>query len=331
MTDRRLAILGWDDRVRPLLAPLEAYAGLCVAGVGDRGGTALVRARGATGAPCFQHPAEMLRRLDYDALLVASAEADAELAGTAAARGADLIALGDVLPGAALEAVATAAVRHGVALAIVRPLLRGAGFEAVADLLAETSPAELLSIEVHDQRPSQAILRDAVALALRTLQATPQRVTAAASGPAVEGIAAQLRDAGGGLATLAAVSGPRLLRVHASGEAGAIELEASAGGIELTEHSRDGATTTRRLDDADPATVEAEHVARALDGDATDLRFAHREAAVLGALESALATGQTHRVAEPGVRATLQLLEGGGAAPTPRAGHLHVLPAGRAS
>ena len=51
---------------------------------------------------------------------------------------------------------------------------------------------------------------------------------------------------------------------------------------------------------------------------------------MLGALESAIATGQTHHVAEPGVRATLHVLEGG-TQTSARTGRLQVVPAGRAS
>ena len=51
----------------------------------------------------------------------------------------------------------------------------------------------------------------------------------------------------------------------------------------------------------------------------------HREAAILGALESALGTGQTHHVADPGVRSTLRVLAGGGHGGSSPAGRLELL------
>ena len=330
MASIELATLGWDRRVERALPLLEAHAGCRLVGVGDRSGVALVRARAATGAPCFQHTAEMVRRLDYDALLIADPEAGAELANTAAARGAHLFAFGDALPSAALEAVATAAVRHGGALALLRPLLQSSGVAHVRALAAGDPSARptLLTLELQDRRRPESLLRDAVALAVRLLAAAPERVTAAATG--ADGIAAQLRDADGALATVLATTGPPAVRLLAYGASEAIELEDRDGAIELTVRTPDGAMTAQRLHDADPLALEATRVTTVLAGDAQDLRLAHREAAVLDALESALVTGQTHHVAEPGVRATLQLLEGG-TRTSARTGRLRVVPAGRAS
>ena len=332
MTSTELAVLGWDERVERVLPLLEAHAGCRLVGVGDRSGVALVRARAATGAPCFQHTAEMVRRLDYDALLITDPEAGAELANTAAARGADLFAFGDALPRAALEAFATAAVRHGVALALLRPLLQSSGVAHVRALAAGDPSARpaLLTLELQDRRRPEALLRDAVALAVRLLGAAPERVTAAATGASTDGIAAQLRDADGALATVLATTGPPAVRLLACDASEVIELEDRDGAIELTVRTPDGAMTAQRLHDADPLVLEATRVSTVLAGDAEDLRLAHRETAVLGALESALVTGQTHHVAEPGVRATLQLLDGG-TRTSARTGRLRVVPAGRAS
>ena len=44
-------------------------------GVADRRTASLIRARRATNASCFQHTAEMVRRLDYDALLIGGGRA----------------------------------------------------------------------------------------------------------------------------------------------------------------------------------------------------------------------------------------------------------------
>ena len=333
MTSTELAILGWKERVERVLPLLEAHAGCRLVGVGDRSGVALVRARAATGAPCFQHTAEMVRRLEYDALLITDPEAGAELANTAAAPGADLFAFGDALPGTALGALATAAVRHGVALALLRPLLQSSGVAHVRALAAGDPSARpaLLTPELQDRRRPESLLRDAVALAVRLLGAAPERVTATATGASTDGIAAQLRDADGALATVLATTSPPAVRLLACDASEVIELEDRAVAIlELTVRTPDGAMTAQRLHDADPLVLEATRVSTVLAGDAEDLRLTHREAAVLGALESALVTGQTHHVAEPDVRATLQLLEGG-TRTRARTGRLRVVPAGRAS
>ena len=189
-----LAVLGWSDRAERLLPQLHAQGGFTVAGVGDRSATALIRARQATNAPCFQHTAEMVRRLDYDALLIADGASGSDLAGAAAARGAQLIAVADALPAAALGAAATAAVRHGVALALSRPLLHEPAIEALLSLLEDDPdwrPA-LAGIELRGPRPVEEQLRDAVALASGLLATSPLRVTAAAA-PAANHLAAQLR------------------------------------------------------------------------------------------------------------------------------------------
>jgi hypothetical protein len=53
--------------------------------------------------------------------------------------------------------------------------------------------------------------------------------------------------------------------------------------------------------------------------------LAHREAAVLHALETSIASGQPATVEDLGTRSTLRLLTGGAGASTPRIGQLHVV------
>ena len=179
----RLAVLGWSDRTERLLSELRARGGYAVVGVGERSAAALIRARRATNAPCFQHTAEMVRRLDYDALLLADPAATEELASAAASRGAQLIAEAEALPAAALDALATAAVRHSVPLALARPLLRHPAIEALIALIggdAMWRPA-LVSLDLGGPRSTEAQVRDAVALATRLFADAPAQVTAASA------------------------------------------------------------------------------------------------------------------------------------------------------
>ena len=302
-----IAVLGWSDRAERLLPQLHAQGGFTVAGVGDRSATALIRARQATNAPCFQHTAEMVSRLDYDALLIADGASGVDLAGAAAARGARLIAVADALPAAALDAAATAAVRHGVALALSRPLLHQSAIEALLSL-PEDDPdwrPALAGVELRGPRPVEEQLRDAVALASGLLPASPLRVTAAAA-PAANHLAAQLRYGGEALVVIGVTADAE---EHAS-----IRIEAPSK-----------PPNVRQFAPEDTLAADAARIVATLAGDPADLRLAQREAAVLGALESALATGQTHHVAAPDVRATLRVLAGGADGVSAPSGRLRLL------
>ena len=323
-----LAVLGWSDRAERLLPQLHAQGGFTVAGVGDRSATALIRARQATNAPCFQHTAEMVRRLDYDALLIADGASGSDLAGAAAARGAQLIAVADALPAAALGAAATAAVRHGVALALSRPLLHEPAIEALLSLLEDDPdwrPA-LAGIELRGPRPVEEQLRDAVALASGLLATSPLRVTAAAA-PAANHLAAQLRYDEQALVVVGVTAD---VEQHAS-----IRIEAPAGVASATvPHDAPASLRTeapneppsvRQFAPEDTLAADAARIVATLAGDPADLRRAQRESAVLGALESALVTGQTHHVAAPDVRATLRVLAGGADGVSAPSGRLRLL------
>ena len=323
----QLAVLGWSDRIEQLLPLLEARAGMRLAGVGDRRTASLIRARRATNAPCFQHTAEMVRRLDYDALLIGGAEPAVELAATAAGRGADLLAEGDALSAEALDAVPPAAVRHGVALALVRPPLRSSGVEALSELLAsdpEWRPS-LVTMELSGPRSAAALLRDGVALSTRLLGTAPAHVSAALAG-GEDYIAAQLRYANGGLIALSArqAAAPGL-RVETAAPAGETRLSAVATGALFELRPAGGTPRGESHGGGDDLALEVEHILAALAGDGRDLQLAHREAAILAALESAIRTGQTHHVAESGVRSTLRLLDGGAHSPSAPAGDLHLV------
>jgi predicted dehydrogenase len=193
MPDRapRLAVLGWSDSVEQLLPQLCSLLGFSIVGVGDRSAAALIRARRSTNAPYFQHTAEMIRRLEYDVLLVADTDAAIELVPRAASRGAHLIGEASSLSASALDAVATAAVRRGVPLALARPLLRRPAVEAALQLVRDDARwrPSLVTIELGGPRAEEQQLRDAVALATRLVPEPPHQVTAAAA-PSARHVAA---------------------------------------------------------------------------------------------------------------------------------------------
>ena len=335
LLSKRIAVLGWGEAAERLVPSVAARADWRLVGVADQRGIALVRARRATGAACFQHPAEMLRRLDYDLLLIDDPEAS-ELGSIAASRGADLLVAGESMPAAALEELATAAVRHGGTLTVFRPLLRSHGVAQIAALGAVDAGwrPSYLAIDVQDEHGVEPQLRDAIALAMRLIGRAPERVTAAASGDREDpaAISVQLRFEDGALATIAATSGVETLRLRALAPNGELRVETIEGNGELASEVLSAAgekptTISEQLTNDDLDAIELEQVLQSIaDGDAEDLRSAHRDAAVLGAVESALITGQTHHVGEPDVRSTLQLIEGGAGGSAPRRGRLHIVP-----
>ena len=269
----------------------------------------------------------MVSRLDYDALLIADGASGVDLAGAAAARGARLIAVADALPAAALDAAATAAVRHGVALALSRPLLHQSAIEALLSL-PEDDPdwrPALAGVELRGPRPVEEQLRDAVALASGLLPASPLRVTAAAA-PAANHLAAQLGYGGEVLVVIGVTADAEehaSIRVEGAGVAtAAVPLDAPAS---LRVEAPSKPPNVRQFAPEDTLAADAARIVATLAGDPADLRLAQREAAVLGALESALATGQTHHVAAPDVRATLRVLAGGADGVSAPSGRLRLL------
>ncbi|MEX2229441.1 MAG: hypothetical protein WEB13_07355, partial [Dehalococcoidia bacterium] len=203
----RLALCGWTEEAPRLLRALQLRARLEAVAVGDRQAVQLVRARGATGLPCYQHVLEMLRTVDLDAVVITEAAAVEELANIAAARGVDLLLCGDAMTGSALEAAAEAARRHRVALAVIRPRLRSAGLAFLADLVAADASWQprFASVDVAGPAAAAVHLRTGVALIARLLPALPATAIGSVLDGAVDdayAIAAQLRGEG----MLAAIS-----------------------------------------------------------------------------------------------------------------------------
>lgn len=317
---RRLAICGWDDETPDILRALERYAGLLPAAIGDTRASHLVRARAETGLPCYQHVHEMLRSAEYDAVLLGASGALVDPAHTreAAEHGAMLLLRGGHTRGEALATAAQEALTHGTPLAVLRPLLRAAGVSFITDLV-RAEPAwrpTYVSIDVRATDDPVALLRDTVGLAARLVDATPSQVALSLAGAAPlepGALAAHLRYPGGALIQCAAH------RSVQSGQHVALTIEAPAGSIVVQstpEHSRimiatpTEAPQSSTLTEPDANDAEARRIGGGIGAD--DARFAHREAAIMRALEGSLETGYVHPVVSPDLRAALRVLPDSG-------------------
>lgn len=326
----RLALCGWTEDAPRLLRALQLRARLepVAVAVGDRHAVQLVRARGATGLPCYQHVLEMLRTVALDAVVITEAATAEELVDTAAAHGADLLLHGDAMNGAALEAAVDAARRHRVALAVLRPRLRSAGLTFLTDLVTADASWQPRFVTIDVAGPDSAMthLRTAVALIARLVPTLP----VAALGTVLDGnvdhgyaLAAQLRSTDGAFSAITAHSeAAPSLRLGFQSPAGSAELLCSAGGTStLTLTAPSGAAEGSTLRDADLLAEEAARVVAVRDGETHELLTVEREARILRALEGALATGHVTLV-DGHRRPDLQVLDGGARECERRRGHL---------
>ena len=232
---------------------------------------------------------------------------------------------------AALRSAATAAARHGVALAVLRPALRCAGYAFLTGLIAADDrwQPRFINLELRGDRPAPALLRDAVAAAARLLPEAPETVTVSAAGrdEEPEALVAHLRLPDGALASVTARRAPaeRML-LSTSAPAGSTDLVSAGSETELSVHPRGGASESSHLPGRDPDELEAARASAVRRGEAPDTLLAHRDAATLLAVEASLASGQTAAVRPPTTRAALRVLEGGRqTASTPATGRLQVV------
>lgn len=326
-----LAVCGWENDTLDLVTALRRHARLVPVAVGDPRPAQLVRARADTALPCYQHLSEMMRTAAYEAVLLHSTDVATRIAGSAAERGADLLLIGDQMSGAALGEATHAAVRHGVALAVIRPWLRRSGIAAFTRL-ARSEPAwspHFADIELRDDREASALLRDGVALTMRMLPEVPSQVAASVLGADVEhplAIVVHLRYADGRLITLSARTGDGpAVRGTIEAAGGHAELRSSGADAEVIVVAPGGSPQRSTLHDGDLLSAEAERVASARRGHALDAMFATREAATLVAIEEAITTGAVQAPVDPTVRASLRVLRGGGLGSAERRGELHLI------
>lgn len=328
---RRIAVYGWDEHSALLVQALERAGGLVAVAVGDRRAAALVRARQATGLPCYQHVLEMLRSADYDAALIGATAAAPQVAQQAAAHGAALLLVGDQAEGATLLQAAESALHHSVPLLVIRPRLQQVGLAFLFSLAAADSGwrPRFLDLSLSGAGAVPALLRDAVAIAGRLLPDLPAQAVASFLGnDAAEtaAIAAALRYPDGRLASLRARTGvEERLTLFADCALGVMELASAGTEATLTMTRRDGSRETTRMVDGDTLALEAARVRAALRGERGEALLVPRDGAVLRALEEALDSGNATAVVDRAPRANLHLVRGGGTAASPPRGELRLV------
>ncbi|MFN8638368.1 MAG: hypothetical protein U0360_02670 [Dehalococcoidia bacterium] len=315
---RTLAVYGWSDSTPALLEALRTRAELEAVAIGDERPAALARARTATGLAVFQHAREMARSARFDTLLLGAGEHAAEIAEVAAARGADLVAIGALASADVLSRASIAAHRFGVALTVLRPWLRDPALLEVGARLSFEPPA-LLLIDAAEPRPPMRLLRDLVAVATRVVGAPAIEVSASTleddeSAP----LTAHVRYASGRTVMLSArMALAPALRVLASSPERTLEARTISGCTVLEETpARSGVLPFAPVDRRAAVHREAARAVVAAEAE-SDAGFAPAEAALLGAIEHALAGS----FAEPVQLAPrpFQLLRGGRSVTGPRA------------
>ncbi len=328
----RLAVYGWDEDEPRLLDALQRDARFTLAAIGDRHASALVRARAATGRPCYQHALEMFRTARYDAALLASSEGAMQAAQAAANAGAAVLLLGECADGATIIEASEAALRARVPFALMRPRLQQAGLAFLVNLAASDVGWRPRFLDLTLAAPTGAteLSRDAIALANRLMQTTPSSVTGTALGDnefdGCDTVTAEFRYPEVRLASLRArTSTVERVSLFAECPLGELELRAEDGATTLTMSRRDGRRETSRLTDGDLFAAEAQRATRVIAGDASDALFAPRDGGVLLALERSILTGQVALVEEPSSRSHFVLMEGHAVAPSQRLGHLRLV------
>ena len=330
----RLAVYGWDDEAARLLDALQSAVPFRLAAVGDRRASALVRARAATGSPCYQHALEMFRCAQYDAALLTIAEGAAQAAEAAANAGAAVLLVGEQADGITIIAAAEAALHGRVPFAVLRPRLQQAGLAFLVNLAGSDTGWQPRFLDIAIAAPQSAIelTRDVIALANRLMPHAPASVVGTALGndetADSAAIASELRYADGRLASLRARTGAdEHMTLFADCPLGSLELRSEGSASTITMSLRGSRGETSRLTDRDTFILEAQRAARVLAGGAgnggDDALHAPRDGSVLLALEQSLDTGQVAMVEERSSRANLVLIEGRGQTTPMRRGRLH--------
>ena len=326
-----LAVYGWDERESRLLNALQHAAPFRLAAVGDGRVAALVRARAATGSPCYQHALEMFRHTTYEAALLTTSHGAAQAAQSAAASGAAVFLVGDQADSATMIEAAEATLRARVPFAVLRPRLQQAGIAYLLNLAASDAGWRPRYLEISLAAPADAleITRNAVAMVDRMMQATPDSVVGTSIGDdqAERTIAtAELRYQQGRIAALR-MRGAAQERITLLADCPLGELELTTDGARstITMSPRDGRRETSRLMDRDPFVLEAQRATRVMAGEATDALHAPRDGSVLLALERSMDTGQVALVEERSSRANLVLVESHGEPTSMRRGRLHLV------
>lgn len=327
---KQLAVCGWDEYTAALVDALAERADLRPVAIGDDRPAALVRARAATGLPCYQHLREMLRAADYDAVLIGTTMDRESLVELTAMKGAALLIRGDVADADTLDAASAATIKTGSELHLVRPELQRSGIDLLMSLVGE-NPAwtpNLVAIELTAANGIRAALQGAAALALRLQGATATQAFITETGSnGHEALLAsvQIRHGDDALTTLLVRPGSdEACRVTIEAPAGMAEFVARDGNAALDIFPANDEPTHTELSDEDLILAEAARLANSA-SNGIDEGFAPHEAALLHAIEASLATGFVTPVQDPGTRGSLRVLEGGNRGTSRRRGHLHLI------
>ena len=309
-------MLGWRPGTRALVEALAEHGRTRTVAVGDTRAFALIKARGALQASCFQHVLEMVRSVDYELLLIGDDTYGAQAAEVAARRGATLLVDAARLSAATLEAAAGAAQRHGVPFVLLQPGLPLEALEAVAAELPPQASGgpQFGAVDVEAHQVAVESLREAAAALLSLTSAVPLVVAAAGSGDPedYDTIIAQVRFEDGALGSLTArvADEPRFrLSLHAGEHRVEADIRRAVGSASFAT----GKTSrTSFLPASEVLTLEAARVRQPSEGSAQDLRAALDQAALLHAIEGALETGTLEAVTRPSSKTPLRVLRGGG-------------------
>lgn len=327
---KRLVVCGWDEQSAALLRAISLRSDLRVVAIGDDRPAALVRARAATGLPCYQHLREMLRAVDYDVLLIGDAADREALLEIAAERGASILLRGDVADARSLR-TATEAVSAGAeALNIVRPQLNHAGVDLLTSLASGDANwmPNLVQIEINDADGIAAAVQTAVALVARLQPDVATQVVAATlRGPTDTVMSSNIQIRHSERALTVVTAQDRLeewWRISIQAPAGTAELVNRDGASTLTLEPTNGTAEQSDLVDDDLLDLEALRLADPA-SQRIDERFAPYEAALLAAIDGSINTGFVTPVRELNPRGNLRVLEGGELTTAPRAGHLRIL------
>lgn len=298
--------------------------------IGDDRPAALVRARAATGLPCYQHLREMLRAVDFDTLLIGDVADREALLELAAERRASIILRGDVANARSLRTASDAVASGARGLNVARVDLNHAGFDLLTSLTngdPEWAP-DLLQVELSDPNGVEAALSTAAALVARVQPETATQVVVAALRGQIDVTMtanAQIRH-GDRAISLVTVQDRReeRWRISIQAPAGTAELVNRGGASTLTLEPTDGAAEQSELVDDDLLDLEAMRLSDPASR-RNDERFAPCEASLLTAIEGSMNTGFVAPVRDPGARGNLRLLEGGELTTSRREGHLRLL------
>jgi hypothetical protein len=306
----RLGVLGWSPDTAEALAALAGTGRYLPAGIADRSGTALVRAREATGLPCHQRVAPFVEAAAFDALLVDGAFATDALA--LAPAGCELLFLADTCDTTTLEGIAHASGSgcDSLRLRLMRPVLQEAGFVELRERLASPGWApRYLDIVVEAATDATQLLATGAAMLTRLAGAADASVRAEAWGAPTRTLSATVETAECMTRLQVRHAPEAFTRISGDSEAGAFEYLVRPDGVSIAWTRTDGSQTRFTPEPVAPWAAEADRIAAASASD--DRSCLHAEASLLDAVQRAALSGDpqsTDCCQQPALR----VLRGGG-------------------